>query len=177
MRARVYIYPIILAVLLVAGCSKPPVEGTDMHEFTQEELQKKRLDDAFTVFFKKFDFEKTDNPTAEILKNSKISVPSIGTLRYTYTKNGLTLISMDVSTGGFKARLHGGILLEGKSLGENGTKVYIDGDELATIDIIIYNKVPTPVFRFPDGTTYAVTGVLLVEPLIDFLLKNVFSTE
>lgn len=177
MRARVYILP-ILAVLFLAGCNKPPVtEGTDMHEFTQEELQKKRLDDAFTLFFKKFNFEKVDNPTAEILANSKVTIPSPGVIRYTYTKNGLTLISMDVSAGSFEANLHGGIRLEGVGLGESGTKVFIDGDQLATLDIIIYNKVPTPVFRFPDGTTYAVTGVLLVEPLIDFLLKNVFSTE
>ena len=70
MRARVYIY--ILSVLFLAGCNKSPVtEGTDMHEFTQEELQKKRLDDAFTVFFKKFNLDKVDNPTAEILANSK----------------------------------------------------------------------------------------------------------
>lgn len=177
MRARVYILP-ILAVLLLAGCNKSPVtEGTDMHEFTQEELQKKRLDDAFTVFFKKFNLDKIDNPTAEILANSKVTIPSLGVLRYTYTKNGLTLISMDVGTGGFEATLHGGIRLEGVALGENGTKVFIDGDQLATLDIILYNNVPTPVFRFPDGTTYAVTGVLLVEPLIDFLLNNVFSTE
>lgn len=176
MRARVYIY--ILSVLLLAGCNKPPVtEGTDMHEFTQEELQKKRLDDAFTLFFKKFNFEKVDNPTAEILANSKLSIPSAGVIRYTYTKNGLTLISMDVGASGFEATLHGGIHLKGTGLGENGTKVFIDGDQLATLDMVMYNKVPTPVFRFPDGTTYAVTGVLLVEPLIDFLLKNVFSTE
>ena len=176
MRARVFIY--ILSVLLLAGCNKPPVtEGTDMHEFTQEELQKKRLDDAFTLFFKKFNFEKVDNPTAEILANSKVTIPSPGVIRYTYTKNGLTLISMDVGAGGLEATLHGGIHLKGTGLGENGTKVFIDGDQLATLDMVMYNKVPTPVFRFPDGTTYAVTGVLLVEPLIDFLLKNVFSTE
>lgn len=176
MRARVYIY--ILSVLLLAGCNKPPVtEGTDMHEFTQEELQKKRLDDAFTVFFKKFNLDKVDNPTAEILSNSKVTIPSVGVIRYTYTKNGLTLISMDVSSGGFVATLHGGIRLEGVGLGENGTKVFIDGDQLATLDMVLYNNVPTPVFRFPDGTTYAITGVLLVEPLIDFLLKNVLSTE
>ena len=118
-----------------------------------------------------------DNPTAEILSNSKVTVPSVGVIRYTYTKNGLTLISMDVGSGGFKATLHGGIRLEGIGLGETGTKVFIDGDQLATLDMVMYNNVPTPVFRFPDGTTYAVTGVLLVEPLIDFLLKNVLSTE
>ena len=122
MRARVYIY--ILSVLLLAGCNKSPVtEGTDMHEFTQEELQKKRLDDAFTVFFKKFNLDKVDNPTAEILSNSKVTIPSLGVIRYTYTKNGITLISMDVGSGGFVATLHGGIRLEGVGLGENGTKV------------------------------------------------------
>lgn len=176
MRARVYIF--ILAMILAAGCNKTPeAEGTDMHEFTQEELKKKQLDDAFTVFFKKFNLEGIENPTAEILKNSKITVLQLGTVRYTYTKDGLALISMDVSAGKFEANLHGGITIQGKSLRENGVKVFIDNVQVATMDLIVYNKVPTPVFRFPDGTTYAVTGVLLVEPLIDFLLKNVFSTE
>ena len=162
----------------MAGCEKPPVtEGTDMHEFTQEELEKKRLDDAFTVFFNKFGLEKADNAGAEILKNSKITIPKIGLLRYTYTKDGTILITLDVSTSGFSADLYGGIRLEGTSLDEAGTAVYIDGDKIATLDIVWYNNTPTPVFRFPDGTTYAITGVLLVEPLIDFLLKNVFSTE
>ncbi len=39
------------------------------------------------------------------------------------------------------------------------------------------NRQLVPVFRFDDGTTYAVSGILLVEPLIEFLLKNVLSTE
>ena len=177
MRARVYILS-VLAMLFLAGCNKPQeADGTDMHEFTPEELEKKKLDDAFTVFFGKLGLENIDNPTSEILKNSSITVPRLGTIRYTYTKDGLTLISMDVKAGMFEAKLHGGISVVGKSLRENGILVFIDGSQVATLDLVMYNKVPTPVFRFPDGTTYAVTGVLLVEPLLDFLLENVFSTE
>lgn len=177
---RVYKYILtILVIFTVAGCQKTPeTEGTDMHEFTLEELEKKKLDDAFTVFFKKLDLEgSTNDITANIIRNSRISIPSVGTLRYTYVKNGATLIVMDVRTGSFTADLYGGIYLEGKALTDAGTAVYIDGEQIATLDIICYKDIPTPVFRFPDGTTYAITGVLLVEPLIDFLLQNVFSTE
>ena len=39
------------------------------------------------------------------------------------------------------------------------------------------SNIPILVFRFPDGTSYSVTTVLLVEPLMDYLIKNVFSTE
>ena len=178
MRAREIIISLVVALSALAGCNKAPEPvGTDMHEFTPEELQKKRLDDAFTIFFKDFNFEGVENPTMEILLNSRITSPQPGILRYTYVSNGVTLITMDVGTSGFSADLHGGIHLEGIGIGDNATKVFIDGDQVATLGLITYNNIPTPVFRFPDGTSYAVTGVLLVEPLIDFLLKNVFSTE
>ena len=177
MRAYKYIL-LLLVILSAAGCNKTPEpQGTDMHEFTEEELQKKKLDDAFTVFFNDFHFEDASNPQAEILRNSKISFPRIGTVRYTYVSNDVTLITMDVGADGFSADLHGGIHLEGIGLGDNSTKVFIDGEELAVLGLVWYQEKPVPVFRFPDGTSYAVTGVLLVEPLIDFLLNNVFSTE
>lgn len=41
----------------------------------------------------------------------------------------------------------------------------------------IASNIPVMVFRFPDGTSYSVTTVLLVEPLMDYLIKHVFSTE
>ena len=55
--------------------------------------------------------------------------------------------------------------------------VYYDNEQLATLDLIWYEGTPTPVFNFDDGTSYAVTSMLLVDSLIDYLLKNVFSTE
>ena len=169
----------ILVILSVAGCHKTPeTEGTDMHEFTQEELKKKKLDDAFTVFFEKLDLDgSTEEIRAKIISNSRLSIPAIGTLRYTYIQDGTALIVMDVKADAFTADLSGGIHLEGKAIADAGTAVYIDGEQIATLDIVWYKDTPTPVFRFPDGTTYAITGVLLVEPLIDFLLQNVFSTE
>lgn len=178
MRARVIIISLVVVLSALAGCNKAPEPvGTDMHEFTQEELQKKRLDDAFTIFFRDFNFEDTENPSREIIRNSRITFPAPGILRYTYVSKDITLITMDVGTSGFSADLHGGIHLEGIGIGDYATKVFIDGKQVATLGLITYNNIPTPVFRFPDGTSYAVTGVLLVEPLIDFLLKNVFSTE
>ncbi|MBQ9410027.1 MAG: hypothetical protein IJU21_00285 [Bacteroidales bacterium] len=176
---RVYKYIVsLLVITLAAGCVKAPEpQGADMHEFTQEELQKKKLDQAFTLFFQEFSFENPDNPTAEILRNSRISLAPGGGIRYTYLGKNVTLITADIGKDGFSADLHGGIHLEGTGFGNNPITVFIDGENVAVIDFITYNDTPMPVFRFPDGTTYAITGVLLVEPLIDFLLKNVLSTE
>lgn len=180
MRVREFILAVFVA-FFAAGCSKPVVtEGTDMHEFTEEELRKKSLDDAFTVFFEAFKFDSVEDPLSEILTNSRISFPNspvLSPLRYTYTKDSITLITMDVKFGGYTAYLYGGIRLEGSVLTDGDSAVFIDGEKLATLDIITYDNTPTPVFRFPDGTSYAVTGVLLVEPLLDFLIKYVLSTE
>ena len=185
MRAYKYILP-LLVLFAAPGCVKTPEPlGTDMHEFTEEELKKKSLDDAFTLFFEAFKLDSIEDPRQEIINNSRISLPRLGTVRYTYTKDGHTLIIMDVTLSGFTADLYGNIHLEGKSLTSGGTAVFIDGEQVATLDLVWYEyredgktkRTPTPVFRFPDGTTYAITGVLLVEPLLEFLLGNVFSTE
>ena len=183
MRARNHIV-IILSLLLAAGCVKQPEpQGTDMHEFTEAELQKKKLDDAFTIFFQDLDVESISKE--ELLNNSQITIPRMGIVRYTYSKGGLIKMRIDIGKEGFKADLHGGIHLEGVGIGENGTKVFIDGEQVATMDFVKYEYKDSgemksqlvPVFRFDDGTTYAVSGALLVEPLIEYLLKNALSTE
>jgi len=183
MRACRYIF--FLLVLLVACQKQPDVQETDMHEFTQEELQKKKVDDSFTLFFEAFKLDEVQNPRLEIIRNSHVSIPKLGTIRYTYVKDGVTLLSMDVRGGTLSADLYGGIHVEGQSLDGEGAAVYIDGERTATVELIWYEykengettRKLTPVFLFDDGTTYAVNSVLLVEPLIDYLLKNVFKTE
>ena len=177
MRTRIYITA-ILALGILAGCVKQSdSEGTDMHDFTQAEIQKKQVDDAFTSFFGALKLDTVQDPVQEVIRNSRVSVPKLGIIRYTYVKDGQMLIVLDAKLGSYQADLYGGIHLEGKSFMDGGTAVFIDNQQVATIGYIMYDGILTPVFRFSDGTTYAITGVLLVEPLIDYLLKYVFSTE
>ena len=178
---------VLLAGFLAAGCDKnqEPAEP-QLHEFTETELQKKKVDDAFTVFFRYLDPEAiSEEPYREIVRHSHITVPELGILRYAYVRGDLTLILMDVGLGRFTADLYGGICIKGEYPGEERPVVYIDGERVATLGFVWYEyresgeteRELVPVFCFDDGTTYAVSGVLLVEPLIEFLLKNVFSTE
>lgn len=187
MRTYKSIILMLLVALVAAGCGKDqePAEPRE-HAFTQEELQKKKVDDAFTVFFRYLDAESiSENPYREVTRHSHIDFLEEGTLRYTYVRGDLTLIKMDVKMNVFTAELYGGIRVEGEYPSEEAPVVYIDGERVATLGFVWYEyrdsgetvRQLTPVFCFDDGTSYAVTGVLLVEPLIDFLLKNVFSTE
>ena len=171
---------------MAAGCDKDPEpQEPQLHEFTQEELRKKKVDDAFTVFFHYLDLVSVEDPWREVANHSHISFPEFGTLRYTYVRGDLTLISMDVKLTAFTAELYRGIRIVGEYPGECSPVVYIDGERLATLGFVWYEyrdsgemkRQLVPVFCFDDGTTYAVSGILLVEPLIDFLLKNVFTTE
>lgn len=177
MRTRIYIAAVI-ALGFLAGCVKQSVsEGTDMHEFTQAELKKKQVDDAFASFFAALKLDTVHDPAQEVWKNSRVTIPMFGVVRYTYVKDGVTVIVLDARMGSFKADLYGGIHLEGDNLMDGGTAVFINNQQVATIGYVVYDGILTPVFRFDDGTTYAITGVLLVEPLIDYLLKYVLSTE
>jgi hypothetical protein len=178
---------VLLAGILAAGCEKDPEPAEPVsHEFTEVELRKMKVDDAFTVFFRYLDPEAiSENPYREVTRHSHINVLEEGVLRYTYVRGDLTLIRMDVELGTYTADLYGGIRLEGEYPSEEAPVIYIDGERLATLDFVWYeyrdsgelHRQLTPVFCFDDGTSYAVSGVLLVEPLIEFLLKNVFSTE
>ena len=177
--------PVLLACLLAAGCDKEPEAEPVLHEFTEEELRKKAVDDAFTVFFQYLDLESAQDPWREVVTHSHVAVPEPGVLRYTYVRGDLTLIDMDVRLNQFTASLYRDIRIEGEYPGEDPPIVYIGDERVATLGFVWYeyrdsgetHRELVPVFRFDDGTSYAISGVLLVEPLIEFLLKNVFSTE
>ena len=181
---KVYIF-VLLATFLAAGCDKKQETEPVLHEFTQEELQKKQVDDAFTVFFQYLDLESAPDPRREVLTHSHVTVPEKGVLRYTYVRGDLTLISMDVRLKKFTATLYRDIRVEGEYPSEDPPVVYIGGERVATLGFVWYeyrdsgetHRELVPVFCFDDGTSYALSGVLLVEPLIDFLLQNVFTTE
>lgn len=186
MRMDKFIIVALLAAFAAVGCDKntEPAEP-ELHEFTREELRKKKVDDAFTVFFQYLDLDAAADPWREVVNHSHIAFPELGLLRYTYVRGDLTLISMDVKLNAFTARLYRDIRVEGEYPSEEDPVVYIDGERVATLGFVWYeyrdsgktHREPVPVFCFDDGTTYAISGILLVEPLIDFLLKNVFSTE
>ena len=148
-----------------------------MHAFTEQELQKKKVDDAFAVFFEALKLDTVEDPKQEIINNSNVTMPKLGVVRYLYVKDGQTLVTMDITADSFTADLYGGIHLEGNNNLTESPAVYIDNQKVATLGLVMYEDTPTPVFCFDDGTTYAITGVLLVDPLIDFLLEYVFSTE
>jgi len=185
MRMNKRFIPVLLACLLAAGCDKEPEAEPVLHEFAAEELQKKKVDDAFTVFFQYLDLESAPDPWREVATHSHVAVPEQGVLRYTYVRGDLTLIDMDVRLNRFTASLYRDIRIEGEYPSEEAPVVYIGGERVATLGFVWYEyrdsgetrRELVPVFCFDDGTSYAVSGVLLVQPLIDFLLKNVFSTE
>lgn len=196
MRALKYILPLLI---LAASCNKQiQPEGTDMHEFTQEELQKKKLDDAFSLFIEALQPESVTDWKQEIKDNSQIYFPTLTSIRYLYTKDGKEIISAEITSvkidiiertfqsARFSAKFYGGMEIVG-TIPIQGTRpqVLVDGVPMATLGLELREykengevKVDIlPVFRFPDGTSYAVTGILLVEPLIDYLIENALSTE
>lgn len=163
------------------GCQKQPVpeaeEGQDMHPFTEQELKKQQLDSAFSTFFEYLKPETVEDPLQEILNNSRIYSPYLGVLRYKYVKDGVTLITIDLKPSSFTIDFLGGVHMEGTGYLEGDILVYYENEQIAMLDLIWYEGTPTPVFRFDDGTSYAVTSIFLVDSLIDYLIKNVFSTE
>lgn len=178
---------VLLAGFLAFGCGTDPEPAEPVtHEFTEMELHKMKVDDAFTVFFRFMNPESLSaDPWREIVNHSHVENLQDGTLRYTYVRGDMTLVQMDVYQDAFTARLYGGILIEGNYPSEEDPVVYINDERVATLGFIWYEyrdsgetvRQLTPVFRFDDGTSYAVTGVVLVDPLIEYLIKNVFTTE
>lgn len=176
-----FIIPTLLMLCVWTGCQKQTVpeedKGQDMHPFTEQELKKKQLDTAFSTFFEYLKPETVEDPWQEIIRNSRIYSPYLGVLRYKYIKDGVTLITVDLKTTSFTIDFLGGVHMERSGYTKGDILVYYDNEQLATLDLIWYEGTPTPVFYFDDGTSYAVTSMLLVDSLIDYLLKNVFSTE
>lgn len=177
MRTKLII-PILLILCIGTACQKQTEpEGEDMHPFTEQELKKKQLDTAASTFFEYLQPETVDDPLREILANSRFYVPYLGMLRYKYIKDGITLITIDVTHDSFTVDLKGGLHMEGNRYGDSEVYVFYQNQRLATLGLFWYEGIPTPVFRFDDGTSYAITTTLLVDSLIDYLLENVFSTE
>lgn len=167
-----------LGALLVA-CKKTPVE-VPKHPYTQEELVKAHLDESFSAFITALDLDSTvvKQPEKFILKNSSISTDwaDRGAITYQLKRHGraVLLVRYYVLSGEVLASLYGGIAIKG-TIVPSDLHVYDQDKEVAKLEFD--RGLSCLVFRFPDGTAYALNSLLISEALIDFLIENVLSTE
>jgi hypothetical protein len=70
--------------------------------------------------------------------------------------------------------MYGGITIQGPILPLD-LRVYDQGSEVAKLEMD--TGLACLVFRFPDGTAYALNSLLISDALVDYLIKNVLSTE
>lgn len=167
-----------LGALLVA-CKKTPVE-VPKHPYTQEELVKAHLDESFSAFITALDLDSTvvKQPEKFILKNSSISTDwaDRGAITYQLKRHGraVLLVRYYVLSGEVLASLYGGIAIKG-TIVPSDLHVYDQDKEVAKLEFDL--GLACLVFRFPDGTAYALNSLLITDALVDFLIKNVLSTE
>ena len=169
-----------LGALLVA-CKKTPVE-VPKHPYTQEELVKAHLDESFSAFITALDLDSTavKRPERFILQNSSISTDwaDRGAITYQLKRHGraVLLVRYYVLSGEVLASLYGGIAIKGTILPPPADLHVYDMDkDVAKLEFD--RGLSCLVFRFPDGTAYALNSLLISEALIDFLIENVLSTE
>ena len=192
--------------LLLSACEQTPVPPQEEHPFSQEEQVKKHLDEAFAEFCQAIPaFESQEEARAFILNNSWILPGRNGTIRYwLQTPGSFSTILLDIrlditglpGSAALEASLLGGLKMAGTVYPGRITTnphnwesamdihIYDQGMDVATlgVEVLEYKEAgvealrPVVVFRFPDGTSYSITSLLLIEPLIDFLLKYVLGT-
>lgn len=197
---------LLLPLALLSACAQTPVPTQEDHPFSQEEQVKRHLDETFAAFCQAIPpFASQEEARAFILNNSWILPGRNGIIRYWLQTPGsfsetLLDIRLDVSglpgSAGLEASLLGGLKMAGTVYPGSITAdphdwesamdihVYDQGVDVATlgVEVLEYREAgvealrPVVVFRFPDGTSYSVTSLLLIEPLIDFLLKYVLGT-
>ena len=158
-----------LGALLVA-CNKTPAE-VPKHPYTQEELVKAHLDDSFSAFITALDLDSTavKRPERFVLENSSVSLDLLGEHPAVVYR-----LKSYWRLGVVKASLYGGIAIQGPILPPD-LRVYDQGSEVAKLEMD--TGLACLVFRFPDGTAYALNSLLITDALVDFLIKNVLSTE
>jgi hypothetical protein len=188
-------FGIISIVLLGAlACNKKQEEPTQ-HEPTEEELVKLHLEASFSTFASKLDLESTADAKEYIVKNSVVSMGLDRSILYNLRQNGESMIwlkfrHVEGDNWQLDGDLYGGLEFHGTlhplAMILAGTKnwekyadihVYDQGKDIATLGLEVYDLGYVAVFRFPDGTSYSITTVLLIEPLIDYLLEHVLSAQ
>lgn len=180
MQVRTWLISLACLCTLLVACQKAPVE-VQKHPYTEEELVKAHLDESFSTFITALDLDSTavKRPERFVLENSSVSLDLLGenpAVVYRLKRHGESMLVVRYywRLGVVKASLHGGITIQGPILPPE-LRVYDQGSEVAKLE---YDRgLSCLVFRFPDGTAYALNSLLISEALIDFLIENVLSTE
>lgn len=197
MRRVILLISLALAVL---GCTgEEPVQPKE-HELTPEEQVKQHLDDTFSEFVVALDPATMEWTEDYILTHSTLDLELDGTFVYRFIRDNTILVTvrLNLIRGDWRveAKLHGGLEVKGyvkPTLSVDWTEwennwdldVYDQGTAVAKLGVEAFSRQNAgevelqlvPVFRFPDGTSYSVTTLVLIEPLIDYLLENVLSTS
>lgn len=181
MQVRTWLISLACLCTLLVACQKAPVE-VQKHPYTEEELVKAHLDESFSAFITALDLDSTvvKQPEKFILKNSSISTDwaDRGAITYQLRRHGraVLLVRYYVLSGEVLASLYGGIAIKGTILPPPADLHVYDMDkDVAKLEFD--RGLSCLVFRFPDGTAYALNSLLISEALIDFLIENVLSTE
>lgn len=182
----------LLAALAAVACSKAPTQEVPQHELTPIEQQKQHLADSYAPFIQALDVPNLGNPKDFIMEHSSLELGLDGKPVYRLEKDMLILLKMifSIKEGGvaFDAYFYGGPFMSGvvkPTLSiewedwENNWDIDVyDGKEaVAKLGVELLGGNPEPVFRFPDGTSYAVTSVVFTESLIEYLIENGLPTE
>jgi hypothetical protein len=183
-----------LVLLGALACNKQQAD-VPQHEPTEEELVKMHVETSFTTFATKLDLESSADAKEYIVKNSVVSMGIDQSILYNLRQNGESMLwlrfrHLEGDKWQLDGDMYGGLefhgILEPLSMLICGPKswdkywdihVFDQGKDVATLGVEVYDLGYIPVFRFKDGTSYSITTVLLVEPLIDYLLNHVLSTE
>jgi len=176
----------------VFACSKVPAPEPQEHPFTETELVKKHLEESMAPFFTILDIDSTavKDPRKFIRDNSSVKLDLFdrGAVVYRLKRNRVTAMEARfyLLYGKVDTRLYGGVSIKGTispvwSLSwddweaASDIKVYDQGTAVARLG---YEPgLSTLVFRFSDGTSYALKSYLLSDSLIDYIIENVLSTE
>lgn len=198
---NVYFKLVIGTMLLAAGlaaCGREEVP-VPVHELTEQERQKQQVADALDLFFALLDPSSITDPVDFVTQNSQVSMGLDGSLIYRLQKDGENLIrasfSLDQDRLKVESRLYGGLRIAGSLFRpdlENldlrnpdwdmleslmDLQVYAGGKKVARLGVEPMDGLPLPVLRYPDGTSYGLSSLLITDALLDYLLDNVLTTE
>ena len=185
----------LLSLLVIAACSKKQVEEEPQHELTEQEQKKQHLEESFSTFASMLKLEETADVKEYFVRHSVVSIGLDRSLIYDLRQDGQSLLwlkfrHVEQDYWLVDGDLYGGLEVHGNlqpvaMMTDGPAKwdqywdihVFDRGEDVATLGLEVYDLGYIPVFRFPDGTSYSITTVLLIEPLIHFLLEHVLSTE
>lgn len=188
-------FGVISVVLLGALACNKKQDEEPQHEPTEEEQVKLHLEASFSTFAAKLDLKSTADFKEYIVKNSVVSMGLDGSMIYNLRQDGESMLwlkfrCVEADKWRVDGDLYGGLEIHGtmdplsmliggpqKWEAYSDIHVYDQGKDVAKLGLEVYDLGYILVFRFPDGTSYSLTTLLLIEPLIDYLLEHVVSTE